>query len=564
MATTVIVGGVAGGMSAATRLRRRDEDRVIIVFEAGEFVSFANCGLPYYVGGTIAERSSLLLQTPASLKARFNLGVRVGHRVTAIHPDAHEVVVRNESTGEEFVQNYDELILAPGAAPIIPPLPGVERALTLRSVEDVDAIVARLDELGVGEGSPDTQAEAGAQQPGTPRSAAIIGGGFIGIELAENFVQRGLSVTLVEAAPQILTPLDPEMAQLVARQMSAHGVEVRTSAAAAAIDEQGVTLADGSRIPADVVVMAVGVRPNSSLAREAGLAVGERGGIQVDEYLRTSHPDIFAVGDVIEKVDAVDGSSVLVPLAQTANRQGRLVADIITGRDDATMPVLGTAIVGAFGLAAGAVGWNEKRARAAGRDIRVLHIHPLNHAGYYPGASQLTFKLVVDAQTDAILGAQAVGREGVDKRIDVIATAMRAGLSASDLADLELAYAPQFGSAKDPINMAGFVNDNMINGERTLQWHELADAVDEPGVVLVDVRTPAEFGRGQIPGAINIPLDDLRSRLDEVAGRRVIVHCQVGLRGHLASCLLRGYGVDVRNLDGGYLTWTAGMEALAR
>ncbi|HAT1275409.1 TPA: FAD-dependent oxidoreductase [Corynebacterium striatum] len=533
--TTVIIGGVAGGMSTATRLRRNDEKRNIIVLEASGHVSFANCGLPYHIGGVIEERQDLLLQTPEALKERFNIDVRVNTRAT--HVDRAARTVTTES-GETIP--YDDLVLSPGATPFLPPITGIEKAYSLRTVEDVDRIAAALK---------------GRTQ------AVIIGGGFIGLEMAENLRHRDLSVAVVEAAPQIMGPLDSEMAAIVTEHLRANGVEIRTNAQATEISDSGVALADGTELPADIVITAIGVRPASDLARETGLEISERGGIVVDAQQRTSDPHIFALGDAATKKDLHTGEDTLVPLAQTANRHGRLVADIITGRETASLPVLGTAIVGLFGLAAASTGWNERRARAAGKKVRVIHLHPANHAGYYPGATQLHMKLVVDAETDAILGAQIVGKDGVDKRIDVIATAMRAGLKARDLADLELAYAPQFGSAKDPINFAGFIDDNIVQGERTVQWHELSEHL-EAGTLLVDVRSASEFAAGAIPGAINIPLDELRARHAEIAGHKdVIVHCQVGLRGHNAARILTNLGYDVANLDGGYLTWQHGKAA---
>ena len=533
--TTVIIGGVAGGMSTATRLRRNDEKRNIIVLEASGHVSFANCGLPYHIGGVIEERQDLLLQTPEALKERFNIDVRVNTRAT--HVDRAARTVTTES-GETIP--YDDLVLSPGATPFLPPITGIEKAYSLRTVEDVDRIAAALK--------------------GRTR-AVIIGGGFIGLEMAENLRHRDLSVAVVEAAPQIMGPLDSEMAAIVTEHPRANGVEIRTNAQATEISDSGVALADGTELPADIVITAIGVRPASDLAREAGLEISERGGIVVDAQQRTSDPHIFALGDAATKKDLHTGEDTLVPLAQTANRHGRLVADIITGRETASLPVLGTAIVGLFGLAAASTGWNERHARAAGKKVRVIHLHPANHAGYYPGATQLHMKLVVDAETDAILGAQIVGKDGVDKRIDVIVTAMRAGLKARDLADLELAYAPQFGSAKDPINFAGFIDDNIVQGERTVQWHELSEHL-EAGTLLVDVRSASEFAAGAIPGAINIPLDELRARHAEIAGHKdVIVHCQVGLRGHNAARILTNPGYDVANLDGGYLTWQHGKAA---
>lgn len=540
--TTVIVGGVAGGMSTATRLRRQDEQRNIIVFEASGHVSFANCGLPYHVSGTIPKRESLLLQTPESLKARFNLDVRVNTRVTAIDRENKKVEVHNELTGETYTQGYDTLVLSPGAVPVLPPIPGIERALTLRTVEDLDEIMAAIDD--------------------STRHAVLIGGGFIGLELAENMAERGLNVTVIERAPQILAPLDPEMAAIVTQRLRDHGVSVITQANTVDIREDAVELSDGRIIYSDIVVAAIGVRPANELAEAAGLEIGERGGIKVDEQLRTNDPAIFAIGDAAEKRDGVSGEDTLVPLAQTANRHGRLVADIIAGRSDMRRAgTLGTAIVGLFGISAATVGWNEKRARTTNRKLRIIHLHPANHAGYYPGACQLHLKLVIDADTDEILGAQAVGEDGADKRIDVIATAMRGGLKAADLADLELAYAPQFGSAKDPVNMAGFIDDNALSGEATVQWHELAD-YQRKGWQLVDVRNPEELKNGAIPGAINIPLDSLRERYQELGDTPTIVSCQVGLRGHVARTLLANLGMpQVANLDGGYLTWSFAQRA---
>lgn len=540
--TTVIVGGVAGGMSTATRLRRQDEQRNIIVFEASGHVSFANCGLPYHVSGTIPKRESLLLQTPESLKARFNLDVRVNTRVTAIDRENKKVEVHNELTGETYTQGYDTLVLSPGAVPVLPPIPGIERALTLRTVEDLDEIMAAIDD--------------------STRHAVLIGGGFIGLELAENMAERGLNVTVIERAPQILAPLDPEMAAIVTQRLRDHGVSVITQANTVDIREDAVELSDGRIIYSDIVVAAIGVRPANELAEAAGLEIGERGGIKVDEQLRTNDPAIFAIGDAAEKRDGVSGENTLVPLAQTANRHGHLVADIIAGRSDMRRAgTLGTAIVGLFGISAATVGWNEKRARTTNRKLRIIHLHPANHAGYYPGACQLHLKLVIDADTDEILGAQAVGEDGADKRIDVIATAMRGGLKAADLADLELAYAPQFGSAKDPVNMAGFIDDNALSGEATVQWHELAD-YQRKGWQLVDVRNPEELKNGAIPGAINIPLDSLRERYEELGDTPTIVSCQVGLRGHVARTLLANLGMpQVANLDGGYLTWSFAQRA---
>ncbi|MGO4957067.1 FAD-dependent oxidoreductase [Luteococcus sp. Sow4_B9] len=539
----VIVGGVAAGMSAAARLRRLDGSAQITVVERSGNISFANCGLPYHVGGVIEQRDALLLQTPQAIKARFDIDVFVGTEAVAINREQHTVTVRELDGGAERELPYDKLVLAPGASPIRPPLPGIERALGLRNVEDTDAMVAAL--------------------PGA-RTAVVIGGGFIGVELAENLVHKGLQVSLVEATSQVMAPLDPEMVAPVHAVLRDSGVDLRLGVSVQAIGADDVELSDGTRIPADLVVAAIGVRPESGLAKAAGLEIGERGGIVVDEHFRTSDPDVFAVGDAVHKVDAVDGSQTLVPLAQTANLQGRRVADLIAGRPVQDRPVLGTAIVGIFGLQVASTGWNEKRLVEAGRPHRIIHTHPMNHAGYYPGAQQMALKLIVDPQTDKILGAQGVGREGVDKRIDVIATAMTAGLTASDLAELELAYAPQFGSAKDPVNMLGFVAENLATGlSRNIQWHEV-EAAQEAGATVVDVRTPGEYEAGNIPGALLIPVDELRERLDELPEGDLVVHCAVGVRGHIAAQILAAAGrPGARNLDGGFKTWRAGMDARA-
>lgn len=534
----MIIGGVAGGMSAATRLRRLDEKAEIVVLERSGYVSFANCGLPYYVGGVIEQRSALLLQTPASLGARFGLDVRVHHEALSIDAAARVVQVRNLADDTTFELCYDALVLSPGARPVRPPLPGIERALSLRDIEDTDALAAAV---------------AGAT------TAAVIGGGFIGVEVAENLIHRGLQVTLVEALPQVLAPLDPEMVAPVHDRIRAAGADLVLGQSVTAIGSSDVTIGDARTVRADVVVAAIGVRPDVTLARSAGLAIGERGGIVVDEAFRTSEPDVYAVGDAVEKRDGLDGSHTLVPLANTANRQGRLVADVIAGLGGRDRPVLGTAIVGVFGLQVAATGWNEKRLRAAGRAYRAIHTHPVSHAGYYPGAAQLALKLLVDPETDRILGAQGVGREGVDKRIDIIATAMTAGLAASDLADLELAYAPQFASAKDPVNMLGYIDRNLVDGlVVSVQWDEVA-AAQAAGATVVDVRTPAEHAAGAIPGSVLFPVDELRERLDQLPPGPLIVHCAVGLRAYLAARILAQHGREVSNLDGGYKTWAAGQ-----
>ena len=536
MTRIVVIGGVAGGMSAATRLRRLDADAEIIVVEKSGYVSYANCGLPYYVGGIIEEERDLLLQTPASLHARFRLDVRVSSEVTSISRSEKTVAVTNLLSGETYELSYDKLILSPGASPIVPPIPGVERALTLRTVEDVERIVARVDQK--------------------PATAVVIGGGFIGVEIAENLIHRGIKTAVIEASDQVLAPLDPEMATLVAKEMIAHGVDLQLGVSASAIGTHSVTLSDGSEVPAELVILAIGVRPEISLAKAAGIKVGTRNGIEVDDFNRTSDLDIYAVGDAAEKTDSLDGTATLVPLANIANRHGRIVADHINGRIVRPVTTIGTAIVKVFDLMIATTGWNEKRLVAADRPHLIIHTHPNSHAGYYPDAKQMTLKLIFEPTTGEILGAQGVGIEGVDKRIDVIATAMRGGITAPELADLELAYAPPFGSAKDPVNMLGYIAENMISGLiESSQWNQIDDYV-ALGYQLIDVRTAGEYGRGNIPGAINIPVDEIRERKSEIANHNLLVNCQVGQRGHTASLLLKELGFNAVNLDGGYLTWS--------
>jgi len=532
----VIVGGVAGGMSAATRMRRLDADAEIIVLEKSGHVSYANCGLPYFVGGVIEEEDALLLQTPASLHARFKLDVRVATEVTSIDVAAKSVTIKNWQNNEEYELTYDKLILSPGASPVVPPIPGIERALTLRTVEDVEKIANRVN--------------------AKPKTAVVIGGGFIGVEIAENLVHKGIPTTVVEAAPQVLAPLDPEMATLVAKEMIKQGVALHLGVSAKEVSADKVILSDGTQLDAELVIMAIGVRPDISLAKAAGLTIGTRGGIEVDDFNRTSNHDIYAVGDAAEKTDAIDGSATLVPLANLANRHGRVVADHIAGRATRPIKTIGTAIVKVFDLMIAATGWNEKRLAAAGREVMVIHTHPNNHAGYYPDAKQIALKLIFDPKTGEILGGQGVGVDGVDKRIDVIATAIRGGITAPELADLELAYAPPFGSAKDPVNMLGYIAENMMSGLlKTAQWNE-TQQYREKGYQLIDCRTPSEFSRGAIPGAINIPVDEIRERVAEIKKEPILVNCQVGQRGHTATMLLKELGFDATNLDGGYLTYS--------
>jgi len=535
--TVVIIGGVAGGMSAATRLRRIHESAEIIVIERGGAVSFANCGLPYHVGGVIPHRGSLVLQQPAQLKKRFNIDVHLRTEATAINRDRKTVSVTNLENGETREISYDALVLSPGSTPFRPPIPGVEDAHVLWNLDDMDRLIAAAE---------------------TARSAIVVGGGFIGLELAENLVHRGIATTLVEALPQLMPTLDVEMAWPLVERARFQGLDVRLSAQVSAITNPGVTLADGTTIEADMTVVAVGARPNIELAVEAGLEMGDAGGVVVDDQQRTSDPHIWAVGDVAQK-KRPDGYS-LVPLAGLANRHGRLAADSIAGRPAHAVTAFGTSIVGFFGMAAASTGYTERVLGMKGRTMRIIHTHPINHAGYYPDAVQMAMKLIVDPKTDLILGAQAVGEEGVDKRIDVIATAMAGGMTATDLIDLELSYAPQFASAKDPVNMLGYVNENRATGENAVQWHEVETLMAE-GWRLVDVRTDAEYTRGAIPGSELITLDELRENVDSFRGEKVIVMCRVGQRGHTAASILMQHGIEVANLDGGYLTWHMGMAA---
>ena len=531
----IVIGGVAGGMSAATRLRRLNEKAEIIVIEKSGHVSYANCGLPYYVGGVIEEEKDLLLQTPASLHARFRLDVHVNTEVLAINPAKKVVAIKNLVNGETSELDYGKLILSPGASPVVPPIPGIERGMTLRTVEDVEKIAASVGK--------------------NPASAVVIGGGFIGVEIAENLIHRKIPTALVEATDQVLMPLDPELATLVAKEMRTHGVDLHLGASVVKINTDSVELSNGAVLPAEIVILAIGVRPEIGLAKAAGLEIGTRNGIKVDEFNRTSNLDIYAVGDAAEKTDALDGSATLVPLANLANRHGRVVSDHISGLTVRPVKTIGTAIVKVFDLMIATTGWNEKRLKAAERPHQAIHIHPNSHAGYYPDAKQMTLKLIFDPKTGEILGAQGVGIEGVDKRIDVIATAMRGGITAPELADLELAYAPPFGSAKDPVNMLGYVAENVVSGlSKVAQWHEI-DEYRENGYGLLDVRSVEECGRGIIPGAINIPVDEIRDRYSELTNKNLLVNCQVGLRGHTGSMLLKELGFNAVNLDGGYLTW---------
>jgi NADPH-dependent 2,4-dienoyl-CoA reductase/sulfur reductase-like enzyme/rhodanese-related sulfurtransferase len=537
----VIVGGVAGGMSTATRLRRLDAAAHIIVLERSGHVSFANCGLPYFVGGIIEDEEDLTLQTPEQLFDRFWLDVRVHDEVVAIDRADHTVTTRSTVTGEESTVPYDKLVLSMGAAPVRPPIPGYDRARTLRTVEDAARLASDVDFA--------------------PTTAVVIGAGFIGLEVAENLVAQGIDVTIVEATPQVLPPLDAELAILVCDELVAHGVHVETGATVSSIGERTVSLADGRILAADLVVGAIGVRPDVRLAELAGLELGPSGGILVNEANQTNDPDVYAVGDAVEKPDAVSHATSLIALANVANRQGRRVADHIAGRPSHSVDSLGTAIVKVFGVVAATVGWSERRLRAAGRPFRAIHSHPFDHATYYPGATRMAAKLIFDPDDGTILGAQIVGRNGVDKRIDVIATAMSAGMTADRLADLELAYAPPFSSAKDPVNLLGYMAGNVLNGDcDVVDPHEI-DSLVEQGWVLLDVRTQAEHAAGAITGSVNAPVDSLRDHIDRLGKGPFLIYCEVGQRGHTATALLHEFGIEARNLDGGYQTWSAFARA---
>ena len=540
----IIIGGVAGGASAAARARRLSEDAEIIMIERGPEVSFANCGLPYYVGGEIAERDKLLVSTPDRLRSRFNLDVRTRSSVEAIDLAARTVRIRDLASGREYQETYDKLILAPGAAPLRPPIPGVDLPgiVTLRNMQDADRIKERIDR--------------GVTQ------AVIVGAGFIGLELVENFVRRGVATTVVELQDQVLPPFDKEMSKPILDTLRARGVTVLLSESAEGFEESSggveVRLKSGRRLPAQLVVLGVGVRPENKLAVDAGLEVGPRGGIRVNEYLQSSDPHIFAVGDAIEVRDVVSGEPTQVPLAGPANRQGRIAADNIFGRAVRYRGTQGTAIVGVFDRTAALTGASEKALRRAKLPFRKVYVHPAHHAGYFPGAEQMTLKVLFHPGSGKILGAQAVGGAGVDKRIDVLAVAIQAGMTVFDLEEMELAYAPQYGSAKDPINMAGFVAAGLLRGDHPqLDVESVVAAPPNERPFLLDVRTPQEFASGNIPGAVNIPVDHLRSRLRDLPrDRQIAVYCQVGQRGYLATRILLQHGFNASNVGGGYKTYS--------
>lgn len=540
----VIVGGVAGGASAAARARRLDEFAEIILLEKGTDPSFANCGLPYYVGGEIASRAKLLVAPVALLRERYRLDVRTRSEAISIDREAKSIQVKDLNTGEISTENYDKLILATGAVPFRPEIPGQDKALILelRDLADADKMYAQVTQ--------------GAQ------FATIIGAGFIGIEVAENLVKRGLKVTLVELADQILPPWDAELVRPLEKHLREQGIDLKLGDSVESFAEHSerrmqIRLKSGAEILSDFAVVCIGVRPANQLALDAGLTCGPRGGIVTNPHMQTNDPDIYAVGDVAQVNDVVSQEPTQIPLAGPANRQGRIAADHIFGRDSTYRGTQGTAVVGLFGMTAAMTGWSEKLLIRTGRKYEKIYVHPLDHASYYPGATQMTLKLLFDPDNGRILGAQAVGVAGVDKRIDVISMAIQAGFSVYDLEESELCYAPQYGSAKDAVNMAGFVASGVLRGDHpVIHIEDIPATIQSEQDVLVDVRSESEFSSGHIPSAINLPLENLRDRLAELPrDRRIVAYCFVGQRGYMATCLLRQHGFAVVNLSGGYRLW---------
>ncbi|MGM9603196.1 MAG: FAD-dependent oxidoreductase [Faecousia sp.] len=545
----VIVGGVAGGATAAARIRRLNEQAEIVVFERSGYISYANCGLPYYIGDVITDPEELTLQTPKSFFSRFRVNMKVCHEVTAIHPDRKTVTVTNLETGEAFEESYDKLILSPGAKPAQPRLPGVglDKLFTLRTVEDTFRIKEYI-------------------QKNHPKSAVLAGGGFISLELAENLRELGMEVTIVQRPKQLMNPFDPDMAAFIHAETRKHGVKLALGHTVEGFAERDggvdVLLKDEAPLHADMVVLAIGVSPDTGLAKDAGLELGIKGSIVVNDRMETSIPDIYAVGDAVQVKHFVTGQDALISLAGPANKQGRIAADNICGRDCRYTGSQGSSVVKVFDMTAAATGINETNARKAGLDVDTVILSPMSHAGYYPGGKVMTMKVVFEKETYRLLGAQIVGYEGVDKRIDVLATAIRAGMKATELKDLELAYAPPYSSAKDPVNMAGFMIDNIAKGVLK-QWH-LADADKLPqdgSVTLLDTRTVGEYSRGHIDGFTNIPVDELRERLGELdKSKPVYVICQSGLRSYIACRILDGNGFACYNFSGGFRFYDAVMN----
>lgn len=562
MSKIVIIGGVAGGASAAARARRLSEDAEIIMFERGPFVSFANCGLPYHIGGDIQERSKLLLQTPESFLARFNVDVRVMNEVVSINRQDKTVTVKNLLDGSEYQENYDFLLLSPGAGPVVPPIPGIDNPLThsLRNIPDMDRIIKTIETNKV-------------------EHATVVGGGFIGLEMMEAFHQLGVKTTLVEMADQVMTPVDREMAGFAHAEIREKGIDLRLGVALSSVEfvanqsvantEAGeddthqhlqgkltLSLNNGDQLDTDILIMAIGVRPETKLAQEAGLQIGALGGIYTNEYMQTSDPSIYAVGDAVEEKDFVTGEQTLVPLAGPANRQGRMAADNMLGRQGTYQGTQGTAICKIFDLAVASTGKNEKQLKRENIAYEKVYVHTASHASYYPDAETVSFKMLFDPATGKILGAQAVGKDGVDKRIDVMAVAQRAGMTVEQLQHLELTYAPPYGSAKDVINQAAFVANNIMKGDATAIHFDEIDNLSE-NQILLDVRNPGELESvGFIEGAINIPVDQLRQRMNELPkDKEIVIYCQVGLRGNVAYRQLVNSGFKARNLLGGYRTY---------
>lgn len=537
----VIIGGVAGGATAATRLRRLNEEDKIVLFEKGEYISFANCGLPYHVGGVIKERENLLLQTVDGMNQQYGLDVRNFSEVLEINPQSKSVTVLNHQTGERYIESYDQLIISTGAKAIVPPIVGIEEAdnvFRLRNIPDMDQIKAYIAENQIA-------------------TATVVGGGFIGLEMMENLVELGIQVQLIEMAPQVMPTIDIEMAQLIHSQMNIHGVNLILNDGLKEFRQNGreLLLTSGKTLQTDMTILSIGVLPENTLAKVAGLELGYKGGIKVNQQLQTSQPDIYAIGDAIEVIDLVSGQPTHIPLAWPANRQGRLVADIINGSDAGYFGTQGTAVAKVFELTVASTGNSERLLKQAGIEYETIHIHPNSHAGYYPGASPIALKLLfgIDGK---ILGAQAIGTEGVEKRIDVIATAMRFGARAEQLASIELSYAPPYSSAKDPVNMLGYTADNILSGKvATFQWSQVDELISN-NAFLLDVREEFELATGTIESSHHIPLNQLRQRLGELPKNQPIyVYCQVGHRGYNAARILSQAGFDVKNLDGGYKTY---------
>ena len=544
----VIVGGVAGGATAAARIRRLDEKAEILVFERTGYISYANCGLPYYIGDVIQKKADLTLQTPESFWKHFRITMKVQHEVLAIHPEKKRVSVRNLATGETFEEGYDKLVLSPGAKAVVPQLPGVnsKKIFTLRTVEDTFAIKDFVTEH-------------------KPRSAVMVGGGFIGVELAENLRQLGLEVTIVQRPTQLLSPFDADMAAFIHNQMRKNGIKLALGATVTGFQENAegisVLLKDGNTVHGDLVVLAIGVTPETSLAKEAGLALGLKDSILVNDRMETSIKDIYAVGDAVQVKHAVTGDDSLIALAGPANKQGRIVADNICGGDSRYLGSQGSSVIKLFDMTAATTGINEKQAQKAGLSVDKVILSPMSHAGYYPGGKVMTMKVVFETESYRLLGAQIVGYDGVDKRIDVLSTAIHASMKATDLKELDLAYAPPYSSAKDPVNMAGFMVDNISKGLK--QWHlsDLEQLLQHKDVTLLDTRTPKEFSQGHIEGFTNIPVDELRERIGEIpVGKPVYLICQSGLRSYIATRILEGLGFEAYNFAGGFRFYEAVIQ----